>query len=56
MRVVDPNTATSATVRVLITSTDGKRIWTTVGASGDVVKASWLALKDSIEYKLIYKD
>ena len=56
VRVVNPNMATAATVRVLIVSTDGKRIWTTVGASGDVVKASWLALKDSIEYKLICKD
>ena len=38
---------------VLISSTDGRRVWTTVGASSDVVEASWIALVDSIEYKLI---
>ena len=37
----------------MITSTDGKRIWTTIGGSGDVVDASRLALTESIEYKLI---
>ena len=40
-------------MRVLISSTDGRRVWTTVGASSDVVEASWIALVDSIEYKLI---
>ena len=45
--------ATAAKVRVLITSTDGVREWTTVGVSSDVIEASWIALSDSIEYKLI---
>ena len=45
--------ATAAKVRVLITSTDGIREWTTVGVSSDVIEASWIALSDSIEYKLI---
>jgi len=40
-------------VRVLLSSTDGRREWTTVGVSSDVVEASWIALVDSIEYKLI---
>ena len=30
-----------------------RREWTTVGVSTDVVEASWIALVDSIEYKLI---
>lgn len=53
VRVMDSKSATGAVVRVLISSTDGRREWTTVGVSSDVVEASWIALVDSIEYKLI---
>ena len=53
VRVMDSKQATGAAVRVLITSTDGGRVWTTVGVSQDVVEASRLALTESIEYKLI---
>ncbi len=52
VRVLDFASATGAMVRVLITSTDGKDSWTTVGVSTDVIEASWIALKDSFEYKL----
>jgi 2-isopropylmalate synthase len=53
VRVLDTKSATAATVRVLIESTDGEVAWTTVGVSTDVIEASWIALVDSIEYKLI---
>jgi 2-isopropylmalate synthase len=53
VRVVDSNSATAAHVRVLIESTDGVNIWTTVGASADIINASLLALYDSLIYKLI---
>ena len=53
VRVVDGSAATAANVRVLIESTDGKDIWTTVGASTDIINASVAALIDSIEYKLM---
>jgi 2-isopropylmalate synthase len=53
VRVLDTKSATAATVRVLIESTDGDIAWTTVGVSTDVIEASWIALVDSIEYKLI---
>lgn len=53
VRVMDSKNATGAVVRVLLTSSDGRRVWTTVGVSSDVVAASWIALVDSIEYKLI---
>ena len=43
----------AATVRVLIESTDGENVWTTVGASPDIIEASWKALVDSMEYKLL---
>ena len=53
VRVMDSKQATAARVRVLITSTDGVKEWTTVGVAGDVIEASWAALSDSIEYKLV---
>lgn len=53
VRVLDTKSATAATVRVLIESTDGEAAWTTVGVSTDIIEASWIALVDSIEYKLI---
>lgn len=53
VRVLDAGSATEASVRVLIESTDGLEHWTTVGVSKDIIEASWIALVDSIEYKLI---
>jgi 2-isopropylmalate synthase len=52
VRVLEADSATAARVRVLIESTDGARVWTTVGVSTDIIEASWRALVDSIEYKL----
>ncbi|WHH57202.1 citramalate synthase [Petroclostridium sp. X23] len=52
VRVLDSKTATAAKVRVLIESTDGERIWSTVGVSTDIIEASWKALVDSLVYKL----
>ena len=46
-------TSKDGKVRVLIESTDGESVWTTVGVSTDVIEASWIALVDSIEYKLL---
>ena len=52
VRVLEADSATAARVRVLIESTDGTDIWTTVGVSTDIIEASWRALVDSIEFKL----
>ena len=52
VRVLDSSEATAAKVRVLIESTDGNEVWTTIGVSTDIIEASWIALVDSIEYKL----
>ncbi len=52
VRVLEGKDATAATVRVLIESSDGEDVWTTVGVSSDIIEASWVALVDSIEYKL----
>lgn len=53
VRVIDSRDATAAHVRVLVETTDGHNVWTTVGVSTDIIEASWLALVDSFEYKLI---
>jgi 2-isopropylmalate synthase len=53
VRVLETDKATEASVRVLIQSGDGKDSWGTVGVSQNVMEASWLALVDSISYKLM---
>ncbi len=53
VRVFETNQATEASVRVLIQSTDGADIWGTVGVSQNLIEASWIALVDSISYKLM---
>ena len=53
VRVIDSGGNTGARVRVLIESADQNEAWTTMGVSTDVIEASWIALVDSIEYKLI---
>jgi len=40
-------------VRVLIESGDGEKDWGTVGVSENIVEASWKAMVDSIDYKLL---
>jgi 2-isopropylmalate synthase len=55
VRVVNARAGTAARVRVVIESRDGTDVWGTVGVSENIIEASWLALVDSIEYKL-FKD
>lgn len=50
VRIVDGRDGTAATTRVLIDATDGERQWSTLGASPNIVEASWQALADSIEW------
>jgi 2-isopropylmalate synthase len=51
--VINAKAGTGARVRVLIESTDGHEYWGTVGVSENIIEASWLALIDSINYKLM---
>ena len=53
VRVIGALSGTASLVRVLITSTDGQKQWGTVGVSANIVEASWRALVDSVEYKLM---
>jgi len=52
VRVVNARAGTAARVRVIIESRDKNSIWGTVGVSENIIEASWLALVDSVEYKL----
>lgn len=52
VRVLDGRDGTNAKVRVLITSSDGKENWGTIGVSENIIEASWIALIDSLNYKL----
>ena len=53
VRVLDSEQTTASIVRVLIESRDERDKWTTVGVSADILQASWIALVDSLEYKLL---
>ena len=53
VRIINPDGGADAAVRVLIESSDGVRLWRTVGASTDIVEASWLALQDAYEYWIV---
>jgi 2-isopropylmalate synthase len=53
VRILDSDSATAASVRVLIDTENGTRRWSTVGASTNIIEASWRALADSMEYALL---
>lgn len=53
VRVLNAKAGTAAKVRVLIESRDAKDLWGTVGVSENIIEASWRALVDSVEYKLL---
>lgn len=56
VRVLSGEYGTGAKVRVLVESKDKECRWGTVGVSVNIIEASWQALVDSINYKLIKDD
>ncbi|HRE28454.1 MAG TPA: alpha-isopropylmalate synthase regulatory domain-containing protein, partial [Anaerolineales bacterium] len=52
VRILD-NNATGAVTRVLIDTQANTKRWTTVGASANIIEASWRALSDAVEYGLV---
>ena len=52
VRILDSESGTGAVTRVLIDTHMGDRRWSTVGASTNIIEASWRALSDSVEYGL----
>jgi len=53
VRILETEHGADAITRVLIQSTDGKATWGTVGASDNIIEATWRALVDSVEYKIL---
>lgn len=53
VRILDGENGTAAVTRVLIDTQNGKNRWSTVGASCNIIEASWRALCDSIEYGIL---
>lgn len=53
VRILDSRAATAAKTRVLIESSDQEQTWDTIGVSENIITASYEALLDSIEYKLL---
>lgn len=53
VRILDSENGTAAAVRVLIDTKNGASRWSTVGASTNIIEASWRAMSDSLEYALL---
>ena len=53
VRILDGENGTEAITRVLIDTQNGTKRWSTVGASTNIIEASWRALADSVEYGLL---
>ncbi len=53
VRVISGQEGTAAKVRVLVESFDGEEVWSTIGVSTNIIEASWQALVESIEYRLL---
>ncbi|NUM43917.1 MAG: citramalate synthase [Anaerolineales bacterium] len=56
VRILNGDQGTAAGVRVLIDSEDGHRRWSTVGASTNIIHASWQAIVDSLEFAIMNGD
>lgn len=52
VRIIDSQSGADAITRVQVESKDSGGMWGTVGASDNIIVASWEALKDSFEFKL----
>ncbi|MBP1465440.1 citramalate synthase [Candidatus Chloroploca sp. M-50] len=53
VRIIDEHRGTAATPRVLIESARGDERWSTIGASHNIIEASYQALWDSLELPLL---
>ncbi|HOP84864.1 MAG TPA: citramalate synthase [Syntrophorhabdaceae bacterium] len=56
VRVLSTKDGTKAVTRVLIENSDGEKNWGTVGVSENIIEASWQALVDGIDYKLLIEE
>ena len=53
VRILESRQGSNSRTRVFIESSDGDDIWGTVGVSDNIVDASWEALNDAVNFKLM---
>ncbi len=53
VRILESERGTAAKPRVILTTSDGRATWSTVGVSYDILEASWIALSDGYIYGLL---
>jgi 2-isopropylmalate synthase len=53
VRILEGVKGTGAITRVLLETTDGERVWTTIGVHENVIAASWQALDDAVHFGLV---
>jgi 2-isopropylmalate synthase len=56
VRILDSGRGSNSRTRVLIETSDGEDVWGTVGVSDNIIEASWEALRDAVEYKLLREE
>jgi 2-isopropylmalate synthase len=56
VRILDSKRGTNSRARVLIETSDGEDLWGTVGLSDNIIEATWEALRDAFEYKLLREE
>ena len=56
VRILTDASGTDAVTRVLVEPRDDHEEWTTVGVHGNIVEASWLALRDALAYKALRRN
>ena len=54
VRILEGGNGAKSRIRVQVESTDGTKVWGTVGASDNIIEASWEALRDSVEFKVFH--
>ena len=55
VRIIDGGQGTGAVTRVLVGTEGGGAYWTTVGVHENVVEASWMALRDAVDFGLMQR-
>lgn len=53
VRILGDGAGTGAITRILVTFSDGRSEWTTVGVGENVIDASWIALEQAVSYGLL---
>jgi len=56
VRILDSQRGANSRTRVLIETSDGEERWGTVGVSDNLIEASWEALCDAVEYKVLREE